>query len=396
MKKKLFILGAGRGQVGLIRTAKDMGLYTIVATASPNYPGVPIADEICMVDIANPEEVCHKAASLHIDGVATSCLDTGVRALGYTCDHLHLPGLSYNAAIMCNDKYLMKEALTMANVNTARFQKVDTMDSLESAMNVLHFPLIIKATDLQGSRGIFIVRTCEEARKAFTDVMGMTKQSYCIIEEFIEGEEFGAQAFVYNGEVLFVLPHGDKTFMSHTAVPVGHYAPYEKSEEIKKQTEEMVKKAVKAIGLDNCAVNMDLILKDDTVYVIELTGRVGANCLPELVSIYYGIDYYKMIAKCAIGLDPREEFSRKSNEETANLSQMLQSDKGGVLKAIQNHNTPSDSIYEMTFFVKPGDEVRKFTNSNDCIGQVIVKGRDLADCYKIMEKTVSNIEFIIE
>lgn len=42
--------------------------------------------------------------------------------------------------------------------------------------------------------------------------MKLTKRSYCIVEEFIEGWEFGAQAFVYNNEVLFVMPHGDRKY----------------------------------------------------------------------------------------------------------------------------------------------------------------------------------------
>lgn len=90
-------------------------------------------------------------------------------------------------------------------------------------------------------------------------------------------------------EVLFVMPHGDETYMSHTAVPVGHYVPLDCDEDVYKQTEIAVKSAIKALGLNNCAVNVDLILRDNKVYVIELTGRVGANCLPELVEINFGI-----------------------------------------------------------------------------------------------------------
>ena len=104
--------------------------------------------------------------------------------------------------------------------------------------------------------------------------MQLTKRSCCIVEEFIEGWEFGAQAFVYRGEVLFVMPHGDETFVSHTAVPVGHYVPLECSRDVQRQTEEVLRKAIRAIGLNNCAVNADLILRDNKVYVIEITGRV--------------------------------------------------------------------------------------------------------------------------
>lgn len=49
-----------------------------------------------------------------------------------------------------------------------------------------------------------------ESAKAIVKASSRT-DSY-IIEEFIEGEEFGAQAFVYRGKVQFILPHGDYVF----------------------------------------------------------------------------------------------------------------------------------------------------------------------------------------
>ena len=39
------------------------------------------------------------------------------------------------------------------------------------------------------------------------------------------GEEFGAQAFVLDGEVQFILPHGDYVFQGDTGVPIGHLPP---------------------------------------------------------------------------------------------------------------------------------------------------------------------------
>lgn len=45
------------------------------------------------------------------------------------------------------------------------------------------------------------------------------------------------------------MPHGDETYMSHTAVPVSHYVPLDCDENIHEQTEEAVKNAIKALGL---------------------------------------------------------------------------------------------------------------------------------------------------
>lgn len=392
-KKRLLILGAGRGQVGLYKAAKEMGLITIAGTMpGHSYPGIALADEVCYMDIANPSEVAKKASELKLDGIATCCLDTGISALGKTCDSLGMVGLTENAAIMCNDKSKMKKAFMKYGVSTAQYYEISNEQELEEALENIQLPVIIKATDLQGSKGIYISKTRDAAFEGFRSAMSLTKRSYCIVEEYIEGWEFGAQAFVYQGNVLFVMPHGDETFMSHTAVPVGHYVPLECSENVYKQTEDVVKKAIKALDLNNCAVNVDLILKDDKVYMIELTGRVGANCLPELVEINFGIEYYKMIAAMAVGCNPLVYWEKKNSVETAGLAKMiLSTDKKGILDEIKFEGEMTSDILEITFFKHPGDEIRIFENSNDCIGQIIVKNETLQGCKDRLDEIMKKI-----
>lgn len=259
-------------------------------------------------------------------------------------------------------------------------------------LDKIKLPVIIKATDLQGSNGIYIAKTEKDAYDGFHAAMGLTKRSYCIVEEFIEGWEFGAQAFVYNNEVLFVMPHGDETYMSHTAVPVGHYVPLDCDENIHEQTEEAVKNAIKALGLNNCAVNVDLILRDNKVYVIELTGRVGANCLPELVEINFGIEYYKMIAAMAVGENPLEYWNKRRETSKAGLARMiLETEKEGILEEIEFNGCKDEDVLEVTFFKHQGDRVRVFENSNDCVGQVIVQGNNQKQCQDTLNEVLKNI-----
>ncbi|MDU5086292.1 MAG: ATP-grasp domain-containing protein [Anaerococcus vaginalis] len=396
--KKLLILGAGRGQLGLYKAAKELGIYTIAGTMPKAHkPCLELADEICHMDISNPDEVEQKAKDLKLDGAATCCLDTGIVSLARLCDKQNLVGLNEESAIMCGDKYKMKEAFKKNNVNTARHFVIKNEKELKNALEALELPVIVKATDLQGSKGIYIAKNEEEAINGFNQTMSLTKRDYCIVEEFIEGYEFGAQAFVYNNEVLFVMPHGDETYMSHTAVPIGHYVPLDVKDDIIEKTKIEVKKAIKALRLNNCAVNVDMILKNDEVYIIELTGRVGANCLPELVEINYDIEYYKMIASMAISENPLEFWSKKSKENKAGLARMIiETKESGILKEIVNSNEKDDDIVEITFFKEENDEIRKFENSNDCIGQVIVKADNIKRCEEKLKEIESNIKLILK
>ena len=386
--KKILVQGAGRSNLGLVRTAKRSGVLTIITGMGGDYPCTPLADKNCFADISNPDAVLKVAQEEMVDGAVICCSDTGLRAIGRCNDRMHLTGLSEDAAIVSSNKFLMKERLIEHGVRTAQYFRVSDEDELITAVEKLDHPVIIKSTDLQGSRGIAVVREEEALLASFRDVMGMTKQPYCIVEEFLEGTEYGAQSFVYHNEVLFVLPHGDETMMCKTAVPIGHYMPYEMDAELYEDTCKQVIGAIKALGLNNCAVNVDLIEKDNKAYIIELTGRVGANCLPELVSNYFGINYYEMILRTALGESPMPVFERRK-APCATLARMVRSDKSGIVKSIL---VPKFDDVEIHMFIHKGSEVRVFTNSNDAIGEVIVKSNTLNACDELIKNVIESIK----
>lgn len=386
--KKLLIQGAGRGNLGLIKTAKAHGVYTVVTGLGGDFPCNAYADKLRNADISNPDAVLKVAIEENIDGAIICCSDTGLKAIGRCNDVMGLIGLTEKSADESSNKLLMKKRLMEAGVRTARFQKIHSVDELASVADKIGYPLIIKAVDLQGSRGINIVKDESNLLSAFQDTMSLTRKDFCIVEEFLVGEEFGAQAFVYHGEVLFVLPHGDETLMCKTAVPVGHYMPYSINESLLDDTYVQVKEAIKALSFDNCAVNVDLIDKDGKAYIIELTGRVGANCLPELTSNYFGINYYEMILATCLGESPLSIFEKRQTP-CATLARMVRSDRSGIVKSLR---VPKIEGVQIQMFIREGSEVRVFSNCNDAIGEVIVKGETLCECERIMDKTLSLIK----
>lgn len=392
MKKRLLINGAGRGNLGLMKAAKKLGIYTVVTGQAG--PCLALSDKTYPeVHPGHPDEVLRVAKAEHVDGAAITCNDMGLESVGRCCDVLHLQGIKEEVAKCAANKLFMKEKLVNAGVRTAKFRLIHGFEELQLAVGELEFPVIVKATDLQGSRGICIVRESKQLEQAFDEVMSLTHKDFCIVEEFIEGVEFGAQSFVYNGEVLFVLPHGDETVMRKTAVPVGHYVPYEISEGLSKDVELQARSAIAALDLDNCAVNIDFIAKGDKAYIIELTGRGGANGLTDIVGDYYGIDYYEMMVVMALGGNPHLVFEKRLKTPRAAVSKMLTSDKSGIVKRIYIPSLPDT---EITMFIETGSEVRAFTNSNDDIGQVVVSGKNLAESQSKIEEAVSAISVELE
>lgn len=392
--KKIMILGAGIYQVPLIKTAKKLGIQSIAVSIPVNYPGFELADKVYYENTTDCDKILEIAREEQIDGVVTAGTDVAVITIGKVCDELNLCGLSFDAAQIATNKLLMKSKYEEHGVRTAKFRRIPLdADDVESRVSGLSFPLIFKSVDSSGSRGIVKVDSRAGFDAAIENVKENTKSDYYIVEEFIEGEEFGAQAFVYKGEVSFILPHGDYVFKGDTGVPIGHFAPYDLDASVIEDAREQLTAAIHAMGLNNCAINADFILKDKKTYVLEIGGRSGATCLAELVSIYYGFDYYEKILRCALGEDITFDCD---SHAVPNASMLLMSDKDGVIRAQTNKNPDNPDIYDVQFDHKPGDSVHKFHIGPHRIGHVITKGSSLKQAVDTLHAALKNIEITVE
>lgn len=396
--KSILILGAGIYQVPLIKTAKSMGLHTIVASIPGNYPGFDIADEVVYENTVDYESILAIAKEKNVSGIVTAGTDVAVITIGKVCDALGLKGLSAHAAQIASNKLLMKEAYENHHVRTARFRQIPAdLENYESLLDELEFPLIFKSVDSSGSRGITKVTDRSHFDEARQNALDNTRSDFFIVEEFIDGEEFGAQAFVQDGKIEFILPHGDYVFNGDTGVPVGHFAPYNLSEELLEDTKKQLTGAIEAMELDNCAINADFILKDDKCYVLELGGRSGATCLAELVGIYYDFDYYEKIIRVAMG--EHVSFTPGSSALKSgipNASMLLTSDKSGTVISLSNSNEENENIVDIQFDCNVGDVVRQFHVGPDRIGHVITKGDTLDEAVDTLHEALSNITISVQ
>lgn len=385
--KKLLVLGAGISQLPLIQTAKQMGLYVIVLSNPGNYPGFAWADQIYYEDTTNIEKVVEISRLEQIDGICTTGTDVAVKAIGKVVDTLGLNGVSYSSALLSSNKWAMKQAFMEHDVRTAKFKKVKHIEEAYHAIDLLSLPLIFKAVDSGASKGIVKVEHASQVKYAYDAVMKATKQDFFIVEQFIEGIEFGAQAYVYNHRIQFVMPHGDLMFYGDAGVPIGHHVPYELPDEVAQDIQVQLERSVHALGLNNCAINADFIWKDQEVFVLEIGGRAGATCLPELVSTFYGFDYYEQMIRVALGLNP--DFRIYASQPCA--CELLISEEAGEIASIVNNNHPHPNIIQISLDYPIGGKISKFRVGTDRIGQIIVKADCLDDALKLLDEVKHKI-----
>lgn len=385
--KKLMVLGAGISQLPLIQTAKRMGLYVIVLSNPGSYPGFAWADKIYYEDTTNIDKVVEVSQLEQINGICTTGTDVAVKAIGKVVDTLGVCGVSYDSALMSSNKWAMKLAFLEHDVRTAKFIKVKNIEDAYHALDSLSLPLIFKAVDSGASKGIVKVEHASQVKYAYDAVMRATRQDFFIVEQFIEGIEFGAQAFVYNHTIQFVMPHGDLMFYGDAGVPIGHHVPYELPEEVTRDIHLQMERSIRALGLNNCAINADFIRKDQEVYVLEIGGRAGATCLPELVSTFYGFDYYEQMIRVALRMNPN--FEIYASQPCA--CELLISEVAGQIISIEDNNLLHPNIIQISLDYPIGGRVPKFRVGTDRIGQIIVKGDCLKDAMMLLDEVKKKI-----
>ena len=178
--KKIMILGAGIYQVPLIRTARRMGLYTIVVSIPGDYPGFALADKIYELNTRDKEAILAAAEKEQIDGICTSGTDVAVSTIGYVCEKMHLSGIPYEAAEILTDKAKMKDAFRQGGVSAADGMRVRSAEEAQKAAEQLGYPVVVKRVDSSGSRGITVVEHSGQIEEAYENARNGSARDYVL------------------------------------------------------------------------------------------------------------------------------------------------------------------------------------------------------------------------
>lgn len=389
--KKIMILGASVYQVPLIRTAKRMGIYTIVSSIPGNYPGFSDADKVCYINTIDKEAILKVCREEGIDGICTSGTDVAVATIGHVNEQMGLAGISEGAAVKACDKYEMKKAFAAGGVSASKFIRADSLDEAYAAAEEIGYPVVVKCVDSSGSRGINVVDTREELKEAYEAAVGYSHKSYVLVEEKLGGNEIGVDGMVKDGEVVLIAPHQKYTYKFKGAtIPAGHSFPYRNSDKVLAEIDKQITLAVRALGLNNCAFNSDVFVDGDNVYIIEMGGRAGATGIPELISIYYGFDFYEKMIKNAFG---ELEDLGISDQRTPCMSKLLMSPVDGTVTSIDEEAI--DAIrargYDIVLDYKVGQTVEQMHNGTTRIGHLIARTDDEQVVNAVMDEIYAAI-----
>ena len=169
-QRHLLIIGGGVFQVPAIKVAKSMGLKVVVTDYNVDAEGMLIADYPIEVSTRNINLTVNAAKQFHsscpLDGVMTVGTDSS-QTVAAVANALSLPGIPFEVAERSTDKIKMRRRLDEMGIAVPNYKPVWTIDDLNTAIEEMPLPLVIKPCDNMGARGVKMISEPHDALSAF-------------------------------------------------------------------------------------------------------------------------------------------------------------------------------------------------------------------------------------
>ncbi|MDQ0883011.1 ATP-grasp domain-containing protein [Peribacillus sp. V2I11] len=373
--KKILIIGAGFLQAFVIRKAKEMGYYTITIDKNPNSIGFNYAHEFEEIDIVDQETCLKYAISKNIDGVLTAATDYGVLSTAYIAQKMKLPGLDYEVAKIVKNKYMVRRTLFENKVDdVAQYYEVSNIEALDDISAGIHFPVMVKPCDGSGSKAAKRVNSALELESACEEAIKASLIGKALIEDFIEGKEYGVESIVYNNEVHVLGVMGKYMTNPPNYAELGHSIPSQLG--IEEKVKEVVRNAINALGINFGAVNMDvLVTKDNRVCIVDVGARMGGNLIgSHIIPIGTGIDYIGSLIRVAVG----DSIELKTQSLGGSVvTRLLALEPGKVMNLPNFDEIGKNCHVEIYHQLKVGSVIREYQNNLDGYGYVVSVSNDI-------------------
>ena len=398
--KKLLMLGGSLYQTFAIKEAKRLGYYVITADYLPSNPGHKYADEYHNVSTTDKEAVLKLAKELNVDGVVAYASDPAAPSAAYVCEQMGLPTSPYKSVEILSNKDLFRQFLQENGFNCPKAMGFTAYEDALNHIDEFTLPVMVKPVDSSGSKGINKMTDRSQLKAFVEDALHYSRGKRFIIEEFIvkNGHQISGDAFSVDGKLVFHClgnefydPNCDKDF-----APLGECWPFQMDHKYIEDLEEQLQRVMSLLDMKSNAYNVEAIVgEDDKVYLLELGARSGGSLIPQVTECATGVNMVTWVIQAAAGdpidlsvLEGRKEMPIKGYWS----NYMVHSDKTGKFQTISfDPEFEKNHLVDFVNDLKVGDEVHRFRDAQDCIGEFILKYENMHQMFDVIKNIESYI-----
>lgn len=280
------VLGLGPAQVDLIRKLSDRFEVHGVGPKDSG-PGMNLVDFFHDIDIRDLRRVLQCARDNRVDYVYSVGSDAAMPTVSYVSEHLNLPSfLSFESALICNNKQKLREALTgiAGNIPYQTLGPADFQVGLE-------LPVIIKPVDSQGQRGVISVFDERNLASAIDHARQFSSSKTVIAEKKIIGNEISVNAFLDQGKFSFFEISDRLTWPNvDGGIPKAHVIPASLTELGRQDVAKLCSKTCRKLKIENGPVYFQIIMAGNSPFIVEVAPRLDGCHIWRLIKETHEVD----------------------------------------------------------------------------------------------------------
>ena len=202
--KKLLIMGGRPAATpDIVRSARRMGVYTIVTDNVPpeRSPAKLLADAYWDISTAEVERLAEKVKAEGIDGIFTGVHEFNLKRTRELCALCGMPFYATEEQLRLNfDKTFFKEQCVRAGIAVPESYTVSD-PPLDAQLQAVRYPVIVKPRDGGGGVGVTICEDETELRQAIPGAVAGSPTGRFVVEEYVRGREITAVYTMKNGQI---------------------------------------------------------------------------------------------------------------------------------------------------------------------------------------------------
>jgi phosphoribosylaminoimidazole carboxylase (NCAIR synthetase) len=327
-----------------LRETKRLGARVLLLTreklADAAWPMDSIDQRFLMPDLRLRDDVMHAVSYLArteaIDRIVA--LDEFDLEMASTLrEHLRIPGMGETTVRYFRDKLAMRMQAREKGVLVPEFVAILNRDRIREFLDRVPPPWVLKPRLSASAIGIKKVREPDEVWR-IVDELG-DKQSYHLLEQFIEGDVFHVDAVAWEHDVVFAeaqgymrppfeVYHGGGLFCTRTL---------DRDSTDTRALTDANRAVVQALGMPRGVLHTEFIRGrgDGRFYFLETAARVGGANIAETIEAATGINLWREWARVEIADASKSTYEVKSSRQ----------DYAGVIVSLARQEWPDTSAY---------------------------------------------------
>ena len=382
--RKILILGGSHRDIPLIQASQALGYYVITLGAIKTYLGHNYSDEKFLVDFNDLDAVKQIIKDEQVDYILSGCSEAAYissvtlsNELGIGCYDL------LETAQVLHNKWAFKKICLENGISTPNAQHYNGLLDLTE----LSFPLVIKPTTLSGGQGVDVLNSVSELEKAVIESEKFSTD--LILEEYVEGQLIAYSLFLQDQKVIYGFVGDDKSYLNKYLINTAY--PTILKEVVLDKMKNDVEKIASQLQLVDGMFHLQIIIKDDIPYIIDVTRRIPGDLYPKLIEYCDGVSYSKAVVKAYLGEALENEFERNldlnSKQQKFVIRHCVMAASNGTIKDVKVDHILHEKICYRLDLIEAGQIVNNFMIDVIAIIFIESDGRD--------EKVINNINSLI-